>query len=162
MSRIDRIELFMEAAALFAKRSTCLRGNVGCVIVQDRRIVASGYNGAPPGMEHCTKVGCGDEAGGAGCQRSIHAEANALAFAARHGVPVEGATLYCTHGPCLRCAQLMASAGIHRVYYRKPYRTTEGLQLLDWLCIDAVCVQPKSTIEKHLPAPGSFCRRPLP
>jgi dCMP deaminase len=171
MTRISRDDLFMEVAHTFAKRSTCGRGKVGCVIVQDRRIVATGYNGSPPGGKHCDDVGCdavdvveeierqavwaGWEARSrlaanaildvirrlgleqTGCRRTIHAEANAIAWAARHGVSTEGATLYCTHGPCLPCAQLIASAGIVRVLYETPYRSASGVLLLDELHISA-------------------------
>jgi dCMP deaminase len=137
MTRISREDLFMEVAHTFAKRSTCERGQVGCVIVQDRRIVATGYNGSPPGAKHCNEVGCRTLFGRTGCQRTIHAEANAIAWAARHGVSTDGAILYCTHGPCLACAQLIASAGIVRVLYDKPYRLTEGVELLDELNIPA-------------------------
>lgn len=168
MTRISRDDLFMEVAHTFAKRSTCERGQVGCVIVQDRRIVATGYNGSPPGAKHCDDVGCDavdviekiekealrlawgtdhpildittevirclglDQTG---CRRTIHAEANAIAWAVRHGVSTEGAVLYCTHGPCLACAQLIASAGIVRVFYETPYRRPEGVILLDELDI---------------------------
>lgn len=171
MTRISRDDLFMEVAHTFAKRSTCGRGKVGCVIVQDRRIVATGYNGSPPGGRHCDNVGCDsvDVVGEmhrnllsmshlqayshatqiavdvirqlgleqTGCRRTIHAEANAIAWAARHGVSTEGATLYCTHGPCLACAQLIASAGLTRVLYETPYRRPEGVELLDELNIPA-------------------------
>ena len=165
-SRMSRPELFMQTAHLFAQRSTCKRGQVGCVVVHDRRIVATGYNGAPPGMPHCTDLsgGCdsltlyeyrlcprcdgdGDTSSGEtcqicagtgkieeehelGCQRAVHAEANAIAFAARHGVSLEGAEIFCTHGPCLACARLIVSAGIARVTYNVPYRLDDGLKLL--------------------------------
>lgn len=145
----SRDETFMEVARTFAKRSTCIRGQVGAVIVSDRRIVSIGYNGAPPGMPECLDVGCHTKElyewlpkksnyiqVPSGCQRAIHAEANAIAWAARHGVPVGGATVYCTHGPCLHCSQLMATAGVIRVVFEIPYRLTNGLELLTDLGIE--------------------------
>lgn len=146
MSRINRDELFMEVARTLAKRSTCERGQVGAVIVKDQRIISTGYNGAPPGMPHCTDVGCdpGTRPGETyyarkiqqlleerGCQRAVHAEANAIAFAARYGVSVEDATMYCIYTPCLACAQLVLSAGISEYIYEKEYRVAAGMELLD-------------------------------
>lgn len=118
----------MGVAWLLSKRSTCERGQVGAVIVKDDRIISTGYNGAPPGMPHCIDVGCDMEDG---CQRAIHAEANAIAFAARNGVSVHEASVYCTHSPCIACAQLMLSAGIVAYYYVREYRLRTGLELLD-------------------------------
>lgn len=149
----SREETFMEVAATMAKRSTCQRGQVGAVIVKDNRIVATGYNGSPPGLPECIDVGCltkdlwtWDEetdrrvAVPTGCQRAVHAEANAIAWAARHGTPVETATMYCTHGPCLHCAQLMATAGVGYVVFAVPYRMRNGLELLEAMGIDWKCV----------------------
>lgn len=139
----SRDSTFMEVASTFAKRSTCPRGQVGAVVVLDNRIVATGYNGAPPGQPECLSGGClihelyeWDESRDqyvfvpTGCQRAIHAEANALAWAARHGTAVGGATMYSTHGPCLHCAQLMACAGISCVVFGVPYRMANGLDFL--------------------------------
>lgn len=136
-------EWFMEMAQVVAKRSSCTRGQVGAIIVLDRRIISIGYNGSPPGQPECIEVGCDnlvlhdwdDErnsyvAVSLGCQRAIHAEANAIAWAARHGLPVDGATMYCSHGPCLGCAKLMASAGIVRSVFGIPYRDPAGVNLL--------------------------------
>lgn len=121
----------MAVAYVWRKESTCTRGQVGAVLVVDGRQIASGFNGAPPGSPHCTEVGCDLGAGEeAGCQRSIHAEANVIAFAARHGVPTLGATLYSTACPCLKCAQLVLSAGIREVVYAIPYRLRDGETLL--------------------------------
>ena len=140
MARISRDQLFIRAAHLWAKRSTCERGHVGAVIVRDRRIISTGYNGAPPGMPHCEDVGCeinaledlarigaqlqGQEFDSLGCQRTIHAEANAIAFAAAEGISTRGAIMYCTHSPCKRCAMEMISAGIMEFRYFKQYRLT--------------------------------------
>jgi dCMP deaminase len=130
MSRISRDVLFMEIAKLMAARSTCTRGNVGAVIVRDRRIVVTGYNGAPSNMAHCLDVGC-DLGPGGGCQRAVHAEANAIAFAARDGISLLGTTLYSTHAPCRKCAELIVNAGIKIVVYNIAYRDPAGLDLLD-------------------------------
>lgn len=141
--RLTRSELFMQTAELFAGQSTCLRGNVGAVIVKDKRIISCGYNGAPPGMESCIeagecddkatvvfKDGLGDYEEELGCQRATHAEANAIAWAAREGVRVIDSTMYATHSPCLACARLCIAAGIREYVYRKEYRIVEGKHLL--------------------------------
>lgn len=137
MPRPTRSQIYMEVARVLAKRSTCTRGQVGAVLVLDGRIIATGYNGSPPGAAHCTDVGCDipEENPSLGCQRTLHAESNVIAFAARHGQGTQGSVLYCTHGPCLKCAQLIASAGIGGIIYETPYRLSAGLELLDYLSI---------------------------
>lgn len=137
MSRPTRDETYMEICCVLRKRSTCQRGKVGAVLVRDKRIIATGYNGSPPGAPHCTEFGCDvrDNDHLSGCQRTLHAEANVIAFAARHGQVSDGATIYCTAGPCLKCAQLIVSAGVIEVVYARPYRLPEGLELLDSLAI---------------------------
>lgn len=137
--RLSRDDVFMAVAFLFAHRATCPRSHVGAVIVRDSHILAHGYNGSPPGMPHCTDVGCDiperyhyeEEPEGffhwdrrieLGCQRAVHAEANALAYAARVGVSCSGATLYTTHEPCIKCAQLIVGAGIQHVVWDQAYR----------------------------------------
>jgi dCMP deaminase len=141
MTRISRDELFMQVAASFAQRSTCLRGNVGAVIVKNRHIIAHGYNGAPAGMPQCDEVGCDEQTWWetytdpasmqsptgwtqveSGCLRTVHAEANAVAYASRVGVACEGAVMYTTHEPCRKCAELIIQAGICKVFFSKPYR----------------------------------------
>lgn len=127
MKRISRDELYIKIALLFAKRSTCKRGQVGAVAVKDNRIIASGYNGSPSGLPHCNNDSCNLEAG---CLNTIHAEANLIAFAARAGISLEGSILYCTHAPCKKCAELIVQAGFGQVKYLMPYRDTSGLDLL--------------------------------
>jgi dCMP deaminase len=133
MTRLTREDFFMEAARLCAKRSTCLRGQVGAVLVDGKHIVAHGYNGAPAGMNHCLDVGCDEETvyvkgerafepQTTGCRRAIHAEANLIAYAARHGVCTLGCVLYSTAEPCRKCAELIVQAGITHVYFENPYR----------------------------------------
>lgn len=112
-------QYFISLAGMVARRSTCLRRMVGAVIVRDRRILATGYNGSPPGFVHCTDVGCLEVDGH--CVRTIHAEVNAIVQAALHGVGTQGATLYCTDFPCLNCTKMLIGAGIVRVVYRDEY-----------------------------------------
>lgn len=112
-------EYFMQIARTVATRATCPRASVGCVLTRDRRILTTGYNGAPRGVAHCTEVGCSivnDH-----CQRATHAEANAIVQAALHGVSLEGATAYCTHHPCVNCCKLFISAGIRQIVYTTAY-----------------------------------------
>lgn len=118
----------MDLAHIMAERATCSRLHVGAVIARDGRPLVSGYNGAPKGMPHCEHPSPDDE--GTGCKVSVHAEANAVAFAARWGIHVEGATLFTTHSPCLYCAQLLINCGLARVVYGCEYRDPAGLNLL--------------------------------
>lgn len=123
---MDRHSWLMEMAHLTARRSTCTRAQVGAVLALDGHILTVGYNGAPAGVEHCWH----DVGDTIGCQVSVHAEANAIAFAARHGTPTDGATMYVTLAPCVACAQLTIAAGIVRVVYDENYRSSAGLDLL--------------------------------
>lgn len=115
----------MDMAHLVARRATCPRLHVGAVIVKDGRVLSMGYNGSPPGQPHCYEVGCDIRNPHQGCQRSIHAEANAIAWAARAGIAIDGATMYCTHSPCLACCRLIEGAGIAALAYTHWYRETE-------------------------------------
>jgi dCMP deaminase len=119
-TRMSWEEFFATQSRVMAMRSTCTRLAVGCVIVRDKRIIASGYNGSIVGDVHCTDVGCKMRDGH--CVRAIHAEQNALLQCARFGISTEGADLYVTHLPCLQCTKSIIQAGIARVYYEKPYR----------------------------------------
>lgn len=103
-----------------ATRATCSRRSVGAVIVKDKRILATGYNGAPIGMRHCDHTGGADMRDGH-CARSTHAEQNALVQSARYGTSIAGGTIYCTDHPCLTCAKLLINAGIVRVVYEDSY-----------------------------------------
>lgn len=138
-ARINREDWYMELCHVLRKRSTCKRGKVGALAVVDGRIVATSYNGAPPGAPHCLELGCDvpENNHEAGCQRSIHAEANLIAFAARHGVELKGSDVFCTHSPCFKCAQLIVAAGIATITYETPYRIPTGLELLDSLNVPA-------------------------
>jgi len=130
-------EYFMEMAALTARRSTCLRRQVGAVIVQDRHIVATGYNGAPRGIKHCEERG--------GCIReklkvpsgerhelcmALHAEQNSIIQAATLGVSIEDATIYITHQPCVICAKMIINAGIRRIVVKEGYPDKLSVDIL--------------------------------
>ena len=127
--RPDWDEYFMSFAELTAKRSTCLRRQVGAVIVKDRHIIATGYNGAPKGLVHCTerKEGCLREEmkipSGERHElcRALHAEQNAIIQAATLGQSIEGATIYITHQPCVICAKMLINAGIERIVVKEGY-----------------------------------------
>ena len=125
--RITRDTLLMEVAKLMSRRSTCTRLKVGAVISQEGRIVSTGYAGAPSGVSHCDHTNCSPNHP---CDRTVHAEAGAITYAARSGIKLLGGTLYCTHQPCLKCSQLIINSGIYRVVYEVPYRDTSGSELL--------------------------------
>jgi len=118
---------FMDITELVAKRSTCTRREVGAVVIKNKRILATGYNGAPSGISHCIDIGCLREnlnvASGERHElcRGIHAEQNAIVQAAFHGVSINGATLFCTNLPCSICAKMIINAGIVEIYYRSGY-----------------------------------------
>ncbi len=129
-------EYFMQVAEVVSCRSTCVRRNIGAVIVKDKRILATGYNGAPSGLEHCIDVGClraqlGIPSGKRHeiC-RGLHAEQNALIQAAKYGIPVQGSTIYSTTEPCSLCAKMLINAGICRIVYREPYPDELSRRLL--------------------------------
>lgn len=126
MRRVSWDRYFMNLAVQAATRSTCPRKSVGAVIVRDRTILSTGYNGSIRGAPHCTDVGCLMENNH--CVRTVHAEANALIQAARHGVSLEGSEIYVTASPCFNCFKLIANAGIRTVYYGEFYRDDRVLQ----------------------------------
>jgi dCMP deaminase len=119
MTRPSWDEYFFELASVVAKRSTCPRLAVGCVLVQDRRVIATGYNGAVRGMAHCTDDVCQIE--NKHCVRAVHAEVNALLQAARYGVSVENCIAYVTHKPCRYCSMCLTNAGISEVKFQHDY-----------------------------------------
>ena len=120
-------EYFLQLARQAATRSTCLRRQVGALLVRDRRVLATGYNGAPRGVAHCLDVGClRAELGIPSGERhelcrAIHAEQNAVIQAAVHGVAIEGATLYATHQPCVLCAKMLINCGVREIHYVEGY-----------------------------------------
>ena len=121
-------DYFMDISLQVAKRSTCGRLRVGAIIVKDRRILTTGYNGAPAGLPHCDEVGHLMVDGH--CVRTLHAEQNAIIQAALHGVSVEDGTLYVTHQPCLTCAKMIINAGIRRVVYAGHYPDENAVAFL--------------------------------
>lgn len=127
--RITRDEMLLLMARMAAKRSTCARLHVGAIIARDHRPIVTGYNGAPAGMAHCDHVNDFSRPED-GCQVAVHAEANAIAYAARAGIALEGAELFCTNEPCYKCSQLIINAGIIRVVFNQPYRLHDGVALL--------------------------------
>jgi len=127
----------MDITFLVAKRSTCLRRAVGAIVVKDKRILSTGYNGAPTGIKHCNEAGCLRAelkvASGEKHElcRGIHAEQNAIIQAAFHGVGIKGATLFCTNLPCSICAKMIINAGIKKICYHSGYADAISKEMLD-------------------------------
>jgi dCMP deaminase len=142
--RPDWDSYFMAITVLVSKRSTCTRRSVGAVIVKDKRILSTGYNGAPSGIEHCSEVGCLREKlnvpSGEKHElcRGIHAEQNAIIQAAFHGVSIKGATLYCTNQPCSICAKMIINAGIKNIFYQEGYADSMSRQMLKDADVDLI------------------------
>jgi len=136
LTRPSWSEYFMSITRMVAKRSTCLRRHVGAVIVKDKRILATGYNGAPMGLRHCEEVGCLRENSSAPSGthhelcRGLHAEQNAIIQAAYHGISIKGATLYCTNKPCVICSKMLINAGIRQIVYESGYHDALADQML--------------------------------
>ncbi len=131
--RVSWNRYFMNLAVQAATRSTCPRKHVGAVIVREKSILSTGYNGSIRGADHCTDIGCLMEGGH--CIRTVHAEANALVQAASHGVRLEGAEIYVTASPCFDCFKLIANAGIRTIYYGEFYRDERVLAFAEELGI---------------------------
>ena len=136
--RLSWDEYFMQMAELTAKRSTCLRRQVGAVIVKDRHIIATGYNGAPRGLKHCDELGgcLRQQLGVPSGQRhelcrALHAEQNAIIQAATLGQSIEDGTIYVTHQPCVICAKMIINAGIKRIVVRETYPDEMATEILD-------------------------------
>lgn len=135
MSRPKLDNYFMEIAKVVASRSTCLRRKAGAVLVREKRILATGYNGVPKGLPHCEDTGCPRANYPSGTHhelcRAVHSEQNAIVQAAIHGVSIEGSTLYCTHQPCTLCAKMLINAGVERVVYSEDYPDGESLNFFN-------------------------------
>ena len=136
MSRPDWNEYFMNFAKLARTRSSCLRRRVGAVIVKDKNILATGYNGAPTKQPHCKDVGClrkqlevpsGEKHE---LCRGLHAEQNAIIQAAYHGISIKNADLYCTTFPCVICTKMLINAGIRRIFYEEGYADALAREML--------------------------------
>ncbi len=141
-------EYFMEIARTVATRATCPRASVGAVLTRERRILTTGYNGAPRGVSHCSDVGCIMVDGH--CLRATHAEANAIVQGALHGVSLEGATAYCTHQPCSGCSKLLISAGVVRIVYRDAYPDPVASMLLAEANVLLEQFAPASATDAHV------------
>ena len=137
-------EYFLDIARLVATRSTCLRRQVGAVLVKDKRILATGYNGPPSGLPHCLDVGCLRERMGVPSGerhelcRGLHAEQNAILQAAFHGISIKGATLYCTHHPCIICSKMLINAGISKIVYLEGYPDPLAKEMIDEAKIEVI------------------------
>lgn len=116
--------MLIGVAHVIATRATCNRLHVGAVISREGRVLSTGYNGPPSGLPHCNHDA--DDP----CDDAMHAEANAVAFAARFGTPTENAEMFLTHSPCVGCARLIINAGLSHVYYQTPFRDVSGILLL--------------------------------
>lgn len=134
--RVSWPQYFMGITRLVAERSTCLRRKVGAIAVKDRRILATGYNGAPKGLDHCLETGCLREKMGVPSGqrheicRGLHAEQNVIIQCALHGLVLEGADLYCTTHPCVLCAKMLANCGIKQIWYEQPYPDELAAEIL--------------------------------
>ena len=136
MTRPSWPEYFMGITKMVARRTTCLRRAVGAILVKDRRILATGYNGAPAGLRHCEEVGClrENQSVPSGTRhelcRGLHAEQNVIIQAAYHGIPIAGATIYCTNKPCVICSKMIINAGIKTIIYEEGYNDALADQML--------------------------------
>jgi dCMP deaminase len=155
MGRPSWDEYFMEITRLVVSRSTCVRRQVGAVIVKDKKILATGYNGAPSGLPHCLEVGClRDELGIPSGERhelcrGLHAEQNAIIQAAYYGVSINGATLYCTNLPCIICTKMLINSGITRVVYGEGYTDPLARQMWEGSKVAVEQFQPEQLQKGH-------------
>ena len=137
--RADWNQYFMGIAHQAATRATCPRKHVGAVIVRDRTVLSTGYNGSVRGLSHCEDVGCVMEDGH--CVTTVHAEANAILQAAKNGVSIEGGELYTTASPCWNCFKLIANVGILRIYYGEFYRDERSSKVAGEIGMELVDLQ---------------------
>jgi len=137
-------DYFLDIVGIVANRATCVRRRVGAALVRDRRILSTGYNGAPSGLRHCLEIGCLRERNNIPSGerhelcRGLHAEQNAIIQAALHGVGVNGATLYCTNHPCIICAKMIINAGVVRIVVGGDYRDSLAEAMLEEANIEVV------------------------
>jgi dCMP deaminase len=150
--RPDWDEYFLQLADLVATRSTCLRRQVGAVLVKNERIISTGYNGAPRGLEHCLDIGCLREEQGipSGHRyelcRGVHAEQNALINAAYYGISTSEAVIYCTNQPCIICARMIINAGIIRIVHRGNFDDDLAIKFLKEAGIELVLIPRQANI----------------
>lgn len=143
-------EYFMAIATQVATRATCDRKHVGAVIVRDRTILSTGYNGSIRGLSHCDEVGHMMEAGH--CVRTIHAEANAIIQAAKNGVAIEGADIYITASPCWQCFKMIANAGVQRIIFGEFYRDERIYDVSKTLGIELMQLSPNASDHRGEPS----------
>ena len=154
MKRPTWDEYFMKITMLVAERSTCMRRMVGAIIVNDKKIVSTGYNGAPKGLKHCLEIGCLREEMGIPSGerhelcRGAHAEQNAIIQAAGSGTNMDGATMYCTDSPCSTCTKMIINSGIRRLVLGKKYPDELGEKLISESGIETIYLELE-------PVPGS-------
>ena len=129
-------EYFGEITKQVALRSTCVRKKVGAIIVKDKNIISTGYNGSIRGLEHCETVGCLMMEGH--CTRTIHAEANAIIQAAKHGLMIDRAEIYISASPCFNCFKLIANSGITKIYFMEFYRDQRIIEIAKKLNIELI------------------------
>lgn len=128
---------FLEITKLVATRATCRRRLVGAILVKDKRILATGYNGAPKGLDHCLDIGCLREDNNVPSGerhelcRGLHAEQNVIIQAARYGISITGASIYCTLHPCVICTKMIINSGIKEIYYIEGYPDELSKDMLD-------------------------------
>ena len=134
--RKDWHEYFMDIAKMVATRSTCNRKNIGAVIVKNKTILSTGYNGSIRGRAHCSEIGCDMENGH--CVATIHAEANAIIQAARNGVAIDGAEIYTTASPCWNCFKLIANSGIKKIFYHEFYRDERIIRISEEIGLELI------------------------
>lgn len=140
MERISRDDMLIQMAELMAQRGTCSRLQVGAIFSRDGRIIATGYNGAPRGLDHCDHESGGDLDDSGGCYIAEHAERNAIGFAARHGLALDRSEVHLTHAPCLQCSRSIINAGVVRLTFLHPYRITQGVELLGKAGIEVIAL----------------------
>lgn len=153
MSKLSFNQIFMNLAGDLAKRSHCVKAQVGAVLTKDTRIISVGYNGPPAGTHNCDEewpeTGCPRDARGS-CSLALYAEENTILYAVKNGAKLEGATMYTTLSPCLPCARLIFSAGITKVYYQHSYAqykglvSDEGVDFLNRFGVEAVKFEPET------------------
>lgn len=141
--RVSWDRYFMDIATVVSSRSTCDRKHVGAVIVRDRTILSTGYNGSIRGMPHCDEVGHIIEAGH--CVATIHAEANAIIQAAKNGVAIDGSALYVTASPCWSCFKSIVNAGLKRIVYGEFYRDPRIFDVAKRLGVELLHLPPESS-----------------
>ncbi len=157
MQRMSWEEYFMSITCLVAERSTCLRRRVGAVLVKNKRILATGYNGAPAGVPHCLETGCLREklkiASGERHEmcRGLHAEQNVIIQAAVHGITISGSELYCTTHPCVLCSKMLINCGVTRIYYQEDYPDALATEMLQEASIPTVHLQTSSVPSQVCP-----------